>query len=377
MKKIIKTTALVLSLAVALIVAAPAFAADLSFAADTTIALTNPAINATILSGSSADSITVNAGSVNVTMSGGQTFTFRSTDRKALTHNSNALAVDYTCNDSYSQVAVTNTNTSGSSFTISVSSDTCATTGGSSSTGGAVIVGGGGVSSTTPVPTATTAETTTPTPATTTTETPTTSVNAGALQWQQVLTDTAAVFSGDVVSVLANAGTVRNTALETSAASAYTKILTAGVSNLTTSAISAITNFIAYGTKSTQILGAGERAGVVNSYKKAYDKLPTSETTWKDAIAIANGRWPAETNANAESQAKTEFKKVYKRDADMKNAHDNAAVTVIAYGLRPSARNLNSEKAAIKIFKAIYGHNPVSALAWDIVRAIAYSGAKR
>jgi len=45
--------------------------------------------------------------------------------------------------------------------------------------------------------------------------------------------------------------------------------------------------------------------------------------------------------------------------------------------LRPSDRNLNSEKTAIKTFKAIYGYNPSTASAWDIVRAIAYSGATR
>jgi len=61
----------------------------------------------------------------------------------------------------------------------------------------------------------------------------------------------------------------------------------------------------------------------------------------------------------------------------MSQPNDNAAVTVISYGLRPGNRNMNSEKAAIKSFKAIYGHAPVSAVAWDIVRAIAYSGAKR
>ena len=72
-----------------------------------------------------------------------------------------------------------------------------------------------------------------------------------------------------------------------------------------------------------------------------------------------------------------EFKKVYLRSANMDNPNDNAAVSVIAYGLRPSNRNLNSEKTAIKSFKYVYGHNPVSSLAWDIVRAIAYSGATR
>ncbi|PIV51914.1 hypothetical protein COS18_01475, partial [Candidatus Falkowbacteria bacterium CG02_land_8_20_14_3_00_36_14] len=62
---------------------------------------------------------------------------------------------------------------------------------------------------------------------------------------------------------------------------------------------------------------------------------------------------------------------------NQKNPYDNAALTVIAYGLRPVNRNLNSEAQAIKYFKAIYGYNPQFATAWDIVRAIAYSGARR
>jgi hypothetical protein len=71
------------------------------------------------------------------------------------------------------------------------------------------------------------------------------------------------------------------------------------------------------------------------------------------------------------------FKKIYKRAPDMKKPNDNAAVTIIAYGLRSSHRNTNSEKVAIKSFKAIFGYAPVSATDWDAVRAIAYSGAKR
>jgi len=49
----------------------------------------------------------------------------------------------------------------------------------------------------------------------------------------------------------------------------------------------------------------------------------------------------------------------------------------MAYGLRPAGRNLDSEKAAIKYFKAIYGYTPSAATAWDVVRAIAYSGSTR
>ena len=78
-----------------------------------------------------------------------------------------------------------------------------------------------------------------------------------------------------------------------------------------------------------------------------------------------------------EAKAKTSFKTIYLREANMNNAHDNAAVTVMSYGLRPANRNLNSEKAAIKSFKAIFGFNPSSASNWDAVRAVAYSGATR
>jgi len=67
----------------------------------------------------------------------------------------------------------------------------------------------------------------------------------------------------------------------------------------------------------------------------------------------------------------------YLRDPNRTNAHDDAAVTVMAYGLRPAGRNLDSEKAAIKYFKAIYGYTPSAATAWDVVRAIAYSGSTR
>jgi hypothetical protein len=61
----------------------------------------------------------------------------------------------------------------------------------------------------------------------------------------------------------------------------------------------------------------------------------------------------------------------------MAKANDNAAVTIMAYGLRNTVRNTDSEKASIKTFNAIYKKTPVSAIDWDIVRAIAYSGAKR
>ncbi|PJA10231.1 hypothetical protein COX67_05065, partial [Candidatus Falkowbacteria bacterium CG_4_10_14_0_2_um_filter_36_22] len=139
----------------------------------------------------------------------------------------------------------------------------------------------------------------------------------------------------------------------------------------------AIMNFIHIGTPTTLHLGAGERAGVINSFQSAYGHLPQSEADWQDIIKIANGRWPAQTNIQTEANAQGAFKKIYLKEPNQKNPYDNAALTVIAYGLRPVNRNLNSEAQAIKYFKAIYGYNPQSATAWDIVRAIAYSGARR
>ncbi|MFH1661832.1 MAG: fibronectin type III domain-containing protein [Candidatus Falkowbacteria bacterium] len=131
-------------------------------------------------------------------------------------------------------------------------------------------------------------------------------------------------------------------------------------------------------TDTTKMLGAGERAGVINSFKSAFNKYPTTENDWQDVIKIANGRWPTQRNEQKENITKTQvFKKIYLRNPNMNNPHDNATVTVITYGLRPANRNLNSEKAGIKIFRNIYKYDPTSATDWDIVRAVAYSGATR
>ncbi|MBI5466240.1 MAG: hypothetical protein HY974_03050 [Candidatus Kerfeldbacteria bacterium] len=138
-----------------------------------------------------------------------------------------------------------------------------------------------------------------------------------------------------------------------------------------------VLNFVTYGTPTTTILGAGERAGVVNSFRAAFGKVPTAESDWADVIKIANGRFPGTLNAEREKAMDATFKKIYLRSANRASANDDAAITVMAYGLRTATRNLTSEKAAINSFKAIYGKAPTSASDWDAVRAIAYSGAKR
>ncbi|HBV33037.1 TPA: hypothetical protein DIC39_00030 [Patescibacteria group bacterium] len=139
----------------------------------------------------------------------------------------------------------------------------------------------------------------------------------------------------------------------------------------------AIAYFLQNGTTNTLWLGMGERAGVVDSFKSAFARLPQTDLDWQDVIKIANGRWPSRLSPEREQAVYTHYKKIYLKDPDRKNPHDDAAITIMAYGLRNPNRNLNSEKTAIKYFKDIYGRVPASASDWDIMRAIAYSGAVR
>jgi hypothetical protein len=195
---------------------------------------------------------------------------------------------------------------------------------------------------------------------------------------QAILKDTADVSSGDVSRVLANVGTsTRSHELEVETYGKYSEHLVGTSTDLSKDTVSAITNFVAYGSQTTADLGQGERAGVIDSYKDAFGHVPSTQTEWADAIKIANGRWPNEQSQEALTKAEAAFKEVYKREANLNDAHDNAAVSIIAYGLRPNQRNLESESAAMTTFKATYRHEPKTAMDWDIVRAIAYSGSTR
>ncbi|MEK7068026.1 MAG: hypothetical protein AAB956_03450 [Patescibacteria group bacterium] len=183
--------------------------------------------------------------------------------------------------------------------------------------------------------------------------------------------------AGDVNTLLGAINASRNLAQERQFYNANTKNLIQGIRNLTADNINSYTNFITYGSASTLKLGAGERAGVLNSYKSAFGKLPITARDWQDVINIATGHWTAERSTSAEAKATILFRQVYLREANLTNAHDDAAINVIAYGLRPNIRNLGSEQAAIRIFRNIFRHTPASATDWDTVRAIAYSGATR
>ena len=199
---------------------------------------------------------------------------------------------------------------------------------------------------------------------------------SGNVTLDQMVDDATVVVSNDVDQVLVKMGLTRDISQETTYSETVVSQVV-GDSEVTSDVRNNIINFVTYGTKSTKILGAGERGGVVNSFQAAFGKLPTTLEDWNDVIKIGNGRWPSQVSETGQVRANINFRAIYKRDADMSNQNDNAAITVMTYGLRPANRNLDSEKVAIKTFKAVFGYYPSAATAWDAVRAIAYSGATR
>ena len=197
-------------------------------------------------------------------------------------------------------------------------------------------------------------------------------------QLETINSDATYITTDPVAEVASKANEKRDLKRELQTNNQYISPLTKDDENFIESVKNVLNNFITYGTITTKSLGAGERAGVVSSFQSAFGKLPQDMADWQDVIKIAIGRWPTQRNETKEKQAEQSFKVIYKRAPNRDNPNDNVAVTVMAYGLRPNDRNLASERAAIRTFRAIFGYRPAAqANHWDIVRAIAYSGAKR
>lgn len=195
----------------------------------------------------------------------------------------------------------------------------------------------------------------------------------GADNSQSLVTEAKLFFQNNLSEILKNAGALKNVKLE---ATVKTKNLNPLVSayKLTANQINSLNQFLTYGSLSTLKMSAAERASYLASYIWAYGQVPKTETQWVDLINIASGNEPVNHSVKAETQAKAEFKKVYDRAADMNKGADKKAIMFIAYGLKPGTRNTANEAKAIKVFRATYSHAPISTLAWNIVRAITYSG---
>ena len=216
--------------------------------------------------------------------------------------------------------------------------------------------------------------------ATTTTTTPTPQPIESKVEVIDMKYKAKDMFDNKYDSILSELKQLRDTIKEQQNEIKYLKSMAKELKNISENMKSAINDFITYGVDANTVkLGAGERAAVINSYKASFAKLPETEAELTDAIKIANGRFPSLVSDAAEKTAKDQFIKIYKRIADLNDAKDNAAIKVMAYGLRQKAanRNLNSEKSGIKIFKAIYGNTPKTTQDWNAMQAITYSGAAR
>ncbi len=180
--------------------------------------------------------------------------------------------------------------------------------------------------------------------------------------------------------ILSELKELRNLVKEQQNQITHLKRLLSGVASVTEKMQNSITSFITYGVdENTKNLGEGERAAVMYSYKNAFGKLPSNEDELTDAIKIANGRWPSNTNKEAEDKAKEKFREIYKREADSNNIHDNAAIVIMSYGLRQRAenRNLISERNGLRIFRDIYNKMPETTEEWNTLQAIVYSGSTK
>ena len=174
-----------------------------------------------------------------------------------------------------------------------------------------------------------------------------------------------ALADGNLETLLDYLGIERNMTLEKAVAGRYGSGLPLEQKELV--------NFIAYGTKSTQTLGMGERAGVLHSYREAFGSIPQAQDDWLDVINIANGTAPVRRSSSAEQRAAESFKRIYGRRPNIEQENDKYGILTIAYGLRPEQRNLEKEATAIKKFVDIYSAFPHSTFDWDVIRNIAYS----
>lgn len=199
-------------------------------------------------------------------------------------------------------------------------------------------------------------------------------------QITEITANSELLYNDQIEDILAQINQIRDILKEQQTEVKYLSSLIRNVQGLTEQIKDTLNNFITYGVdENTKLLGAGERAAVINSYKIAFSKLPGNEAELADAIKIANGRFPSVTSDKAEKAAKEQFIKIYKRIPDLNDANDNAAIKVMAYGLRQKAqnRNLNSEKAGIKSFQNIFRATPKTTQDWNAMQAITYSGSAR
>jgi hypothetical protein len=135
-----------------------------------------------------------------------------------------------------------------------------------------------------------------------------------------------------------------------------------------------ILNFIVYGTPRSRHVGIGERAGIVASYRAAYGRFPDTDCDWGDLLNISMGLVPNNLNPAREQSVGDTFRTFYGRAPDRSKAAEDRTIFIMAYGLRPAVRDLNAERAGIRLFRRVMRKIPVTATEWDAIRGMVYGG---
>jgi|SRR5579872_1019642 len=110
-----------------LIVAIPALAAPLTYSSNATVSLTSPAINFVIQSGSTADAVTVNSGSMVITVSGTEQLVFTSASRdinSSVTSTTGTPLITVSCSSGTDTVTI-NANSGSGQFTLTPAASAC------------------------------------------------------------------------------------------------------------------------------------------------------------------------------------------------------------------------------------------------------------
>ncbi|OGL88622.1 hypothetical protein A3I42_02010 [Candidatus Uhrbacteria bacterium RIFCSPLOWO2_02_FULL_49_11] len=137
------TIGVIFPVLLALVVGYPAAAHELTFSENTTVYITDLGLNLTVLSGGTADSMTVNSGNVQFTLLSGQTVTIQSSNGRNLSASPQTAAATCVGTGTTSQITLSTAGT----VTLTPSSNAMCTS--STGSGGTSSGGGGGGGSTT------------------------------------------------------------------------------------------------------------------------------------------------------------------------------------------------------------------------------------
>jgi hypothetical protein len=130
-----------------------------------------------------------------------------------------------------------------------------------------------------------------------------------------------------------------------------------------------MTNFIIYGSQSTEKLTWNERFYLIRSYISAFGHSPKSEKDWLDIVSMGSGQRPPSANVKRDAWAKNSYKKYFGKKPEAKNIR---IVDIIGYGLASKSDNDNRYIGrATSSFEKKFRRKPKDQNDWNMIKAIA------